>query len=263
MSLFGTSPEESPSQANPSRLSKSSLFDDEPSHSQTGSALFADDSPGGDSPWDMPTPKRSGRQNLAKSLLPTSDVPNSYTEAFDAINETIDRVGAGIGLTTVRQILSSSSLTAADQAKILNLVLPGGHETSDGLGRNEFNVLLALIGLAQEGEDLTFDAVDERRSSTFSWSIVYDPVSCYFLLTASRAASAKDIILGRLEKFKHKVCRSSTTTTTTRGRRASALRTAASYTSSQLLQCGIRPLGQPRRSPRTQPYLSSFQRTGA
>ncbi|OKL58077.1 Sorting nexin mvp1 [Talaromyces atroroseus] len=163
MSLFGTSPDEVSSQANPSRLSKSSLFDDE--HNQGGSALFADDGPAGNSPWDMPTPKRIGRQNPVKTLLPASDVPESYIDAFELILDARDRVGAGLGLTTIRQILSSSSLTAADQAKILNLVLPGGQETSDGLGRNEFNVLLALIGLAQEGEDLTFDTVDERRNN--------------------------------------------------------------------------------------------------
>jgi sorting nexin-8 len=172
MSLFGTSPDEAPPGANTSRLSKSSLFDDEPSHSQGGSALFADDGPGGNSPWDMPTSKRSGRQNPVKTLLPASDVPDSYIDAFELILDTNDRVGAGIGLTTIRQILSSSGLTAADQARILNLVLPGGQGTSDGLGQNEFNVLLALVGLAQEGEDLTFDTVDERRSSMFGLAIV-------------------------------------------------------------------------------------------
>ncbi|KAF5011579.1 hypothetical protein F66182_15342, partial [Fusarium sp. NRRL 66182] len=124
-----------------------------------------DDSHGSDSPWNMPTPKRGGRQNYVKTLLPGSDVPDSYTDAFELVLDASGRNGAGVGLTTIRQILSSSRLTAADQAKILNLVLPGGQETSsDGLGRNEFNVLLALIGLAQEGEDITFDAVDERRN---------------------------------------------------------------------------------------------------
>ncbi|EED22847.1 sorting nexin Mvp1 [Talaromyces stipitatus ATCC 10500] len=165
MSLFGTSPDETSTEVNPSRLSKSSLFDDEPSHSQSGSALFADDNHGGDSPWDMPTPKRGGRQNLVKNLLPASDVPDSYINGFDLVLDSSGRGGAGVGLTTTRQILASSGLTAANQAKILNLVLPGGQEaSSEGLGRNEFNVLLALIGLAQEGEEITFDAVDERRN---------------------------------------------------------------------------------------------------
>lgn len=173
MSLFGTSPDEAPTEPNPSRLSRSSLFDDEP-HSQSGSALFADDNHGSDSPWNRPTPKRGGRQNYVKTLLPASDVPDSYTDAFELVLDASGRSGTnGVGLTTIRQILSSSRLTAADQAKILNLVLPGGQETSsEGLGRNEFNVLLALIGLAQEGEDITFDAVDERRNSTFD-SIMY------------------------------------------------------------------------------------------
>lgn len=173
MSLFGTSPDEGSTEVNPSRLSRSSLFDDEP-HSQSGSALFADDSHGSDSPWNMPTPKRGGRQNYVKTLLPASDVPDSYTDAFELVLDASGRSGAGVGLTTIRQILSSSRLAAADQAKILNLVLPGGQETSsEGLGRNEFHVLLALIGLAQEGEDITFDAVDERRNS------MVDPLSLY------------------------------------------------------------------------------------
>lgn len=166
MSLFGTSPDDdSSAAANPSRLSKSSLFDDEPTHSRSGSALFADDSNSGDSPWDMPTPKKAGQQNLIKNLLPVADAPESYIDAYELVLDAGNRVGAGVGLTAVRQILSSSSLNAADQAKILNLVLPGGQESSSGLGQNEFNVLLALIGLAQEGEDLGYDAIDERRNS--------------------------------------------------------------------------------------------------
>lgn len=165
MSLFGTSPEEA-SEVNSARLSKSSLFADE--HSGTkppGSALFADDNGGGDSPWDMPTPKRAARHELVKTILPASDVPDIYIDAYDLVLESGDKAGAGVSLTGIREILSSSGLNAGDQGKILNLVLPGGQGTANGLGRNEFNVLLALVGLAQEGEDLTFDTIDERRKS--------------------------------------------------------------------------------------------------
>lgn len=167
MSLFGTSPDDDDSAAaNPSRRSKSSLFDDEPpTHHRSGSALFADDSNSGDSPWDMPTPKKAGQQNLVKNLLPATDAPETYIDAYELVLDAGNRVGADVGLTAVRQILSSSSLNAADQAKILNLVLPGGQDSASGLGQNEFNVLLALIGLAQEGEDLGYDAIDERRNS--------------------------------------------------------------------------------------------------
>jgi sorting nexin-8 len=33
------------------------------------------------------------------------------------------------------------------------------------LGRSEVNVLLAMIGLAQEGDEVTLDGVDERKRS--------------------------------------------------------------------------------------------------
>ncbi|KAI0399884.1 hypothetical protein F4802DRAFT_587416 [Xylaria palmicola] len=43
----------------------------------------------------------------------------------------------------------------------MNIIAPSGGEVS--LGRDEFNVLLALIALAQEGEPVSLDSVDERR----------------------------------------------------------------------------------------------------
>lgn len=168
MSLFGTSPED-PSAGNAAQRSKSSLFADEPATG--GSSLFADDE-GDDSssPWNIQnnTAKRTARRDLARTLLPATDVPESYVDAYDLILNSGDRVGSGIGLTSVREILSSSGLTATDQSKILNLVSSGDHESFGGLGRAEFNVLLALVGLAQEGEELSFDAVDDRRKSMFS-----------------------------------------------------------------------------------------------
>ncbi|KAL3467714.1 hypothetical protein BJX64DRAFT_273752 [Aspergillus heterothallicus] len=166
MSLFGTSPDDS-SVADSARRSKSSLFADEPSFGggSTGfgsSSLFADDD-GLSSPWSNNTGKRTSKQQLVKTLLPDSDVPESYIDAYDLVLGAGERAGTGIGLTSVRELLSGSELTATDQAKILNLILSGDTGRSNGLGRGEFSVLLALIGLAQEGEDLTFDTVDDRR----------------------------------------------------------------------------------------------------
>lgn len=164
MSLFGTSPEE-PSAATSTQKSKSSLFADE---SAGGSpSLFADDD-GDDSssPWNQSnTAKRTARRDLVRTLLPASDVPESYIDAYDLILNSGGRVGSGVGLTSVREILSSSELSASNQDKILNLVVSSDHESSGVLGRAEFNVLLALVGLAQEGEDLSFDAVDDHRKS--------------------------------------------------------------------------------------------------
>jgi sorting nexin-8 len=98
-------------------------------------------------------------------LLPATDVPESYIVAYDAVLHSRDQGGAGVGLAGAKKVLSSSGLNTADQATILNMVVPGSQEPDNGLGRGEFSVLLALIGLAQEGEDLTFDTVDERRKS--------------------------------------------------------------------------------------------------
>lgn len=167
MSLFGSSPENS-LMGNSVQQSKSSLFADEPS-AGASSSLFADDDTSS-SPWNTHTNKRASRQQLVKTLLPGLDVPESYINAYNQVLNVGDRVGAGIGLTSVREILSGSGLSATDQERILNLVVSDGESTNAniGVGRGEFNVLLALVGLAQEGEDLTYDAVDDRRKSRFS-----------------------------------------------------------------------------------------------
>ncbi|KAE8154707.1 hypothetical protein BDV25DRAFT_126366 [Aspergillus avenaceus] len=151
---------------NSAQKSKSSLFADEfgGNNANPGSSLFADDDGlGSGSPWNNNTNKRAARHKLVKTLLSDSEVPESYVDAYDLILSAGDRVGAGIGLTSVREILSGSGISASDQAKILNLVISGDIDSANGLGRGEFNVLLALVGLAQEGEDLTLDAVDDRR----------------------------------------------------------------------------------------------------
>ncbi|KAJ9613036.1 Sorting nexin mvp1 [Cladophialophora chaetospira] len=156
MSLFGSSPTEA------APLNNKSLFGDEPARpTPEASSLFADD--GGDSPWSMPTPKKNARQNLVKNLLPATDVPESYVDAYDGVLNANERTGVGIGLTGVKRVLQSSNLSEQEQSKIISLVIPGGQEAANGVGRSEFNVLLALIGLGQEGEDTTLDGVDERR----------------------------------------------------------------------------------------------------
>lgn len=155
MSLFGSSPTES------SALNSKSLFGEEPRAAQSTSSLFADDNT--ESPWSMPTPKKVARQNVVKNLLPATDVPDSYVDAYDAVLNANERTGVGIGLAGVKKVLQGSGIADTEQAKILNFVVPGGQENSNGIGRSEFNVLIALIGLAQEGEDITLDGVDERR----------------------------------------------------------------------------------------------------
>jgi sorting nexin-8 len=113
----------------------------------------------------MPTPKKAARRELVKTLLPATDVPESYVDAYDSMLDSGQRVGSGVAITGVRRVLGTSGLNAADQATILNLIVPAGQESTNGLGRSEFNVLLALVGLAQEGEDISLDGVDDRKKS--------------------------------------------------------------------------------------------------
>lgn len=167
MSLFETSPEDPSGIASVHR--KPSLFADERTLDANPTSLFADSDLATNSP-SMNNTKKAARRELAKTLLPTTDVPDSYIDAYDLVLNREDRAGSGIGLTTVRGLLAESGLNATDQGKILDLVISGDdHHNNDnnasGLGRGEFNVLLALMGLAQEGEPITFDAVDERRQS--------------------------------------------------------------------------------------------------
>jgi sorting nexin-8 len=161
MSLFGTSPEDRGAAATKSRLT---LFDDEPSPAPgVKSSIFDDENVPGMSPWGMPTPKKAPRGELIKNLLPASDVPDSYIDIFDNVLKSDSTEGGKISSSGISRVLSAGHLVADEQARIINIIAPGGQIS--GLGRDEFNVLLALIGLAQEREDITLDGVDERRRS--------------------------------------------------------------------------------------------------
>jgi sorting nexin-8 len=171
MSLFGD--DDLPSRPKQS----SSLFDDDPKPAdRSGNSLFADDSLGDDSPWSFPTPKKAARGSLVKSLLPASDVPDSYIDAYDALLEQDGGAGNNVPYSVVQKLLGESGLPDEAQAKIVDIVSQPGQESA-GLGRNEFNVLFALIGLAQEGEDITLDSVDERKRSEFRFPEVALPIA--------------------------------------------------------------------------------------
>lgn len=170
MSLFGD--EDVPVRAKQS----SSLFDDDPKPAgKTGNGLFADEIDNNDSPWGLPTPKKAGRGSYVKSLLPASDVPDAYIDAFDAVLDSGDRAGNGISIEGAKKLLSSSGVSSSDQSKMLEIVAQPGQESA-GLGRNEFNVLFALIGLSQENEDITLDSVDERKRSQYEQLL--GPITC-------------------------------------------------------------------------------------
>ena len=172
MSLFGSPPNES-------TAASSSLFEERPALGQAASqsSLFADPDPDtASSPWGLPVSKKQSLGDLIKTLLPASDVPDSYIDTYDTLLDS-DGLGGGISLTGVRKILEASGLSPEVQSKILGIVVPAGAEESasvgQGVGRGQVNVLLALIGLAQEDEEITLDGVDERRRS--KWRLFTSP----------------------------------------------------------------------------------------
>ncbi|KAI1259119.1 hypothetical protein F5Y18DRAFT_318312 [Xylariaceae sp. FL1019] len=165
MSLFGSSPpDESPAartSAPPSKA-RNSLFDDDdgPVIRSTQDTLFNDDDDDR-SPWDMPTPrKQQSRADQLRSLLANVQVPDSYADAFDAALANDGRRGR-VGILAVTKTCEAAQLDDEQQSNIKNILSSTGGELF--LGRDEFNVLLALIALAQEGDTVSLDAVDERK----------------------------------------------------------------------------------------------------
>ena len=169
MSLLGSSPPSGSAVAESTNFgnSRSSLFDDDPPIAKSSSsALFADDDDDGRaSPWDLPTPrKQQSRAELVRNLLPASEVPEGYIEVFDTVVRD-DGTGGRVTSGGVARTLAAARLSADEQARIMSILSPSGDGGDITLNRSEFNVLLALIGLAQEGEASTLDGVDERRRS--------------------------------------------------------------------------------------------------
>ena len=166
MSLFGSSPEDSSLSKSAASPEPQSLFH----HNQTPAAashssLFDDHNGNRETPWSMPTPKKSGKGDLVKSLLPASDVPESYIDAYDILLESGYREGAGsVSLLGAKEIFEGSGLSEKEQNRILDIVT-GVQEPTGGLNRSQVNVLLALAGLSQQKEEATLDGVDERRKS--------------------------------------------------------------------------------------------------
>ena len=160
MSLFGSSPEDAGlTTSNTRSEQKSSLFDDEAPTTRSSGGLFNDESANGDSPWSIPNSKRASRGDMVKTLLQASDVPESYVDAYDTLSASEHKAdGGNIRMSAVQKVLEASIGAQGERDKILRLV--GGGPV---VGRNEFNVLLALIGLAQEGDEVSLDSVDERR----------------------------------------------------------------------------------------------------
>lgn len=166
MSLFGD--EDSDFATSRSQKKTNALFDE--SAAQSTNSLFDDAAAGNDAGWGFTPKKAGGRGDQVKSLLANAAVPDSYVDAYDALLATGQAAGAGVSVDGARIVMSEAGLPEGKKAQILRVV--GEQKTS--LGRNEFLVLMALIGLAQEEDELSLDAVDERRKSTFHQGLEWD-----------------------------------------------------------------------------------------
>jgi sorting nexin-8 len=158
MSLFGDDDTFTPSRNRQS----GNLFDGNPAPVSTkphSNSLFADDSAAA---WSMPTPKKAARMNIVKNLLQPSEVPETYVDVYDALLASDEAPGGNVGVAGVRRVIERSGLDREVRERILGIVNVDGRPE---MGKGEVWVLLALVGLAQQGEEIGLDSVDERRKS--------------------------------------------------------------------------------------------------
>ncbi|KAK6350213.1 sorting nexin [Orbilia brochopaga] len=175
MSLFGS--DDHPPRARSSLFGADDDDDDaghsSPPHAVAGvrSSLF-DDGLATSDPWTFtPRAKRSGSTtDMVKSVMRGAAVPNEYMSLYDTLAEETGGVTVG----RLETLLEASRVREGFWERILELVAGRNRKDGTGVGREAFNVFLALVGLAEEGEeDLGFDAVDDRKRSSSSRSFYF------------------------------------------------------------------------------------------
>ncbi|KAG0127069.1 hypothetical protein HOY82DRAFT_85795 [Tuber indicum] len=153
MSLFGDSP--------PGR-SRSSLFADEEFESAPGS-LFDDSGAGAWNSAGLPTARRGAPTDISKTLLTkeNANIPERYDFLYESFLDQFGSPGGGVALAGVKQVLKEADADGYGiEDRILSILIKGGKQS---IGREEFYVLLALVGLEQQGEEVTIDGVDDSR----------------------------------------------------------------------------------------------------
>lgn len=156
----------------------------------SGGGIFDDESDG--DIWALPAPRSrsagpgtsmpggtlvgggSGRgsarvKDVIKSLLSqgNSNLPSVYGELYERVmrEHPAPGFGGGVSINGVRRVIEEGGLDegVSTGKRIKEAIVGVG--MGDGIGRGEFSVLLAMVGLAQEGEEVSIDAVDDRRRS--------------------------------------------------------------------------------------------------
>ncbi|KKA30280.1 hypothetical protein TD95_003875 [Thielaviopsis punctulata] len=212
MSLFGSSPP-SPGVPPPGAAKRRSLFDADSDSgpdpglahsSRQASALFADPAPSSHavftttspsssssrsaspSPWSASSRRRTrpkSRAEIIRSMLPSatadSAVPDAYDSLWaDALRDEARRRGelhvSMLGEQAVDEALDAAMVKdGAARATIREIVVP---EAGDAfVGRGEYNVLLALIGLVQAGAEPTLEAHEHDNQAQLESEPAVDP----------------------------------------------------------------------------------------
>ncbi|KAL7272015.1 Sorting nexin mvp1 [Rhizina undulata] len=157
MSLFGESP--------PGSRDRNSLFAEFMSPADAASNSLFDDGADAWSTGAFPSPRQPGSRNpedIIKALITTenANVPEEYVHIYDIL---LNRYGldGGVSAEGVRAVLEEAMVESTIRKRILEVVVRG----RDKVWREEVNVLLAMVGLAQEGDDVSIDGVDDRRKN--------------------------------------------------------------------------------------------------
>lgn len=113
-------------------------------------------------------------KDVVKTLVNegNSNLPPAYAQVYERviIEYPAGGFGSGISVAGVKRVLDEAGLGEDEGAgrRIKESVVGiSGIGVEASIGKAEFNVLMAMIGLAQEGKEVSIDEVDDRRKSTF------------------------------------------------------------------------------------------------
>lgn len=154
MSLFGSP--DVPTTTIPQK-SLSVLFGDDSSVPGLKPSMFNEDKESSHEQWKFPVSDQSQRKELMMNLQPSWPIPE-YNEIFNTMSKDSDDL---IVREEVLKVLDCSGLNSDQKLLILKIIYHESETTR--LTRNEFNVLLALIGLAQDYEDISLEKIYEKR----------------------------------------------------------------------------------------------------
>lgn len=95
--------------------------------------------------------------NLSE-ILANSDIPDQYVDLFDTY-----AANGSVSLTSFKELMTNAHLTEQDKESIVSAVLPP-ESIGTNLTRELLNLALLLIALAQQGGQVSLDAVDDMKT---------------------------------------------------------------------------------------------------